>query len=409
MIYNLRKKMIWICGSAVVVVFTLIFLAIYVLGYHQLNQNMDMMADRISEGNGVFRPFDKDHPMPADMDRLPGFFTEETPYSTRFFTVWITSDGVATEVNLESVSSVKRTDALAYAKQALELGEERGWLDVYRYKIFATEGRLGIVFVDGGMNRSTTQALIFTSAAVLVGSMIVILAVILVVSKRVVRPIAQSYEKQTQFITDANHDLKTPLTLILTNLDIVEAELGHSEWLDDMRSEGQRMSALVSRLTALSRLDEDNVPLSVSEFSFSDVCCDTVSEFMPLIEGKGLTMTTALRPDLTLRGDEGAIRQLVTILLDNAVKYCDPGGEISLTASCKRQTELRLENTCAGVDSLALDRLFDRFYRADKARTAGTSFGIGLSLAKSIVEKHHGEIRAYKAGPGKIGFKVTLK
>ncbi len=409
MIYNLRRKMIWICCSAVIVVFGLIFSAIYILSVRQLNHNMDMMTDRISEGNGVFRPFDQNNPKPPGMDRSPDFFTEETPFSTRFFTVWVAEDGTIIGANLESVSSVSKEDAYAYAQAVLNEGNVRGWQGNFRYKVFSAMGGTGIVFVDGSMNRSMTRTLMLTSAAVLLGCMLVISIVIIVVSKRAVRPIAESYEKQKQFITDANHELKTPLTLILTNLEIVESELGHSEWLDDIRTEGQHMSALVAQLTALSRLDEDSPQMTTTEFSFSDVCRDTVSEFAPLIDRQGLTLTAYIQPELNLRGDEGAIRRLVTILIDNAVKYCDPTGDISLSASSKWQTELRVENACAGVDHMQLTRLFDRFYREDKARTAGASFGIGLSLAKSIAQKHGGEIKAYKAGPGRIGFRVTLK
>ncbi len=409
MIYNLRRKMIWICGVSLIVVFTLIFAAMYILSYRQLNDNMDMMADRISDNNGEFHPFDQNNPMTPGMDRNPGFFTEETPFSTRYFTVWIASDGKMIGANMESVSSVTREDAYAYAAEVLGGDAVRGWYGNYRYKIFSAQRGTGIVFVDGSMNRSTTRNLLLTALAVFLGNILVILVVLLVVSKRVVRPIAESYEKQKQFVTDANHELKTPLTLILTNLDIVESELGHNEWLDDIRAEGRRMSGLVSQLTDLSRLDEDNAPVPDTAFSFSDVCNDTVSEFAPLIDSKGLSMTAYIQPQLDVRGEEGAIRRLVTILIDNAVKYCDPGGDIWLSASGKRQTELCVENACANVDSLELDRLFDRFYRADRARTPGASFGIGLSLAKSIAEKHHGEIRAYKAGPDRIGFRVLLR
>ncbi len=409
MIYNLRRKMIWICCTCLIVVFALIFSAIYILGNRQLNNNMDMMTDRISEGNGVFRPFDQNNPMPPGMDRYPDFFTEETPFSTRFFTVWVAEDGKIIGANLESVSSVSKEDAYKYAQEVINEGDARGWQGNYRYKVFSAMRGTGIVFVDGSMNRSMTRTLMWTAALVLLGCMLIISVLIIAVSKRVVRPIAQSYEKQKQFITDAGHELKTPLTLILTNLEIVESELGHSEWLDDIRTEGQRMSTLVSQLTALSRLDEDVPQMPTMDFSFSDVCRDTVSEFAPLIDIKGLTMTAFIQPELKARGDEGSIRRLVTILVDNAVKYCDAGGDISLSASSKWQTELRVENSCAGVDNIELSRLFDRFYREDKARTAGTSFGIGLSLAKSIAEKHHGEIKAYKAGPGRIGFRVTLK
>ncbi len=409
MIDTLRKKMIGICCSAVLLAFALIFGAISIISNQQLSRNMDMMTDRISEGNGVFRPFDQNNPKPPGMDRYPDFFTEETPFSTRFFTVWLAEDGKIIGANLESVSSVTKEDAYAYAQAVINDGDARGWQGNFRYKVYSTVRGTGIVFVDGSMNRSMTRTLLWTAAAVLLGCMLVISVVIIAVSRRVVRPIAQSYEKQKQFITDANHELKTPLTLILTNLDIVESELGHSEWLDDIRAEGKRMSALVAQLTALSRLDEDAPQMPTADFSFSDVCSDTVSEFAPLIDKKGLTMTAFIQPELSLRGDEGAIRRLVAILLDNAVKYCDPGGEITLSLSAKRQTELRVENTCAGVDSMELSRLFDRFYREDKARTAGNSFGIGLALAKSIAEKHHGEIKAYKAGPNRIGFRVIVK
>ncbi len=409
MIYNLRKRMIWISCTAVLLVFALIFAAIYIIGTKQLNSNMDMMTDRISEGNGVFRPFDQENPMPPGMDRFSAFFTEETPFSTRFFTVWIAEDGKIIGANMESVSSVSKEDAYEYAEDVMKQKNDRGWQDNFRYKVFRAARRTGIVFVDGGTSRYMTRTLMFISGIVLIGSMAIIFVLIILLSKRAVRPVALSYEKQKQFVTDANHELKTPLTLILTNLDIVEAELGHSEWIDDIRTEGQRMGTLINQLTALSRLDEDNAQMPTADFSFSDVCSDTVSEFAPLIDSKGLTMTACVQPELRLRGDEGAIRRLVTILIDNAVKYCDPTGDIYLSASSKWQTELRVENACMGVDNMELDRLFDRFYREDKARTASTSFGIGLSLAKSIAEKHHGEIKAYKAGPGRIGFRVVLK
>ncbi len=409
MIDKLRRKMIWVSGTALVAVFLIIFVSIYVIGTQQLGTTMDMLCDRISDGDGRFHPFDKEHPRPPDMDRFPGFFTAETPFSTRFFVVRFDENGNAINANTESVSSITQEDAFEYAAQVQKKGDLRGWKGSYRYKIFDTPGGQSVVFVDGSMNKATTRTLLITAGCVLVGSMVVILFLIILLSKRAVRPMAESYEKQKQFVTDANHELKTPLTLILTNLDILETETGKNEWLDDIRSEGRRMSALVGQLTALSRLDEDRPQMQRIPFPLSEMVEDTISEFTPLANERGLTIHCGIQPGLQYTGDEGALRRVVAILLDNAVKYCDPSGSIFLSLDAKRHASLTVENTCREVDGIELNRLFDRFYRADKARTASGSFGIGLSLAQAIINQHHGEISAYKAGEGKIGFKIILK
>ncbi len=409
MIYKLRKKMLVICCSSVIGVFSLIFVLIAMFTIRRINASMDMVTDRISEGNGVFLPFDQNNPLPPGGEQIPGFFNEESPFSTRFFTVWIDKDGAIVGENIDSISSVTQEQAHTYAKKALNSGKERGWCAHFRYKIFDTDRGQGIVFVDSSTSQFLSRTIILIAGLVLLISMAVIVVLIVFLSKQAVRPIAQSYEKQKQFVTDANHELKTPLTLILTNLDIVESEYGHSEWIDDIRVEGQRMGSLISQLTALSRLDEDQIQMSVSEFSVSDLCCDTLSEFAPMVESEGFDLTFEIQPNVRCFGDEGAIRQLVAILLDNAVKYCDPAGSISVSLSSNRQTAIVVENTFCNVDQIELDRLFDRFYRADKARTAGSGFGIGLSLAQSIAGRHNGDICAYKAGPDKIGFKVILK
>ena len=227
-------------------------------------------------------------------------------------------------------------------------------------------------------------------------------------SKRVLRPVADSYEKQKQFITDANHELKTPLTLILSNLDIVESEMGKSEWLDDIRSEGERMGLLINQMVTLSRMDESENQLLSARFDLTNVVTDAVAEFQPLADERGLSLWVKLEPGLQYQGDKELIHRLVAILMDNAVKYCDPDGTIRVELFRRRHPVLLVENDYAAVDSLQLDRLFDRFYRADKARTFSGSFGVGLSIARSILRSHHGSISAYRR-EGIIGFRADLK
>ena len=195
----------------------------------------------------------------------------------------------------------------------------------------------------------------------------------------------------------------------MTNLDILEAEIGENEWLSDIRSEGERMGALVNQLVVLARMDEDKTNLEMQSFSLSDMIVDVISEFQMLVQERGKTLEAQIDPKVDYVGDETAVRRVVSILLDNAVKYCDDGGSIRLRLEKKKYPVLYVENPYADVGETELDKLFDRFYRADKARTFTGGFGVGLSIAKAIVTQHRGEISAYKKDTGHIGFKVIWR
>ena len=169
------------------------------------------------------------------------------------------------------------------------------------------------------------------------------------------------------------------------------------------------MTELVNQLVALSRMDEENHALNLADVALGKIVADTVSEFEPLAINRGKTMGANIDSDIIYHGDEALLRRLVGILMDNAIKYCDYGGDIVVTLHCNRHIVLTVENTYAAVGELELNRLFDRFYRADKARTFKGGYGVGLSMAKAIAEKHKGEIVAYKKDATHIGFRVTLK
>ena len=412
MIYRLQKRFILICTVSVLTVIALVFGVILVLNISSMNRNMDMLADRVSEGGGRF-PGSFDEPTP--FDKMPPrnepnfeFITPETPFATRHFTVFFDKSGEAVRTNTESIYSITDEVAIEYAENVLKDGNERGWISNYRYKLFSTEMGKGVVFVDGSMSRSSLMQSTVISGFVLLGCAALVLILIFLLSKKAVKPIAESYEKQKQFITDANHELKTPLTLILANLDIAESELGKNEWLDDIRAEGHRMTELVNQLVALSRMDEEGQPLNIREVALGQLVADTVSEFEPLAKERGKALTASIDKEISYLGDEALLHRLVGILMDNAIKYCDQGGEISVALHRGRRITLTVENTYAAVGELELNRLFDRFYRADKARKFTGGYGVGLSMAKAIVEKHKGEISAYKKDATHIGFKIVL-
>ncbi len=412
MIYRLQKKFILISTVSVMAVMTLVFAAIFILNVTSINRNLDILADTVSAGGGRFpSSFGDGHKpemKPPAKNPQFGFITPETRFATRHFTVLFDSEGNVESTNTEAIFSITEETAVAYARKVLTDSDGRGWLGNYRYKVYTAEQGTGTVFIDGSVSRSSLLQSMTIAGTVLLGCAALVLLLIVLLSKRVVKPIAESYEKQKQFITDANHELKTPLTLILANLDIAEAELGQNEWLDDIRAEGNRMTELVQHLVSLSRMDEEEQPLRLTKLSLSDMLTDLTAEFAPLAESRGKTLRADIPPDIEYCGDEALLARLFSVLLDNAVKYCDASGDIWVTLRRGRRITVAVENTYAAVSDIELSRLFDRFYRADRARTFSGGYGIGLSMAKAIAQKHKGEIFAYEKDSTHIGFKVVL-
>lgn len=226
MIGSLRRKFISISMISIFIVFSCIFISLMVFTKIQTNRSVDMLVDTISSNDGVFPKFDPSkRRMPVQMP-YSDVITEETQFSTRFFSVWLDEQKQIVNTNMDSVSTITEQDVEDYTDKVLKRGKESGWIGDYRYRIMDTENGTTVVFVNGNTYNNTSNRLLFTALLVLLGSASLILILTVVVSKRAVRPVAESYEKQRQFITDANHELKTPLTLILSNLDIVESELG---------------------------------------------------------------------------------------------------------------------------------------------------------------------------------------
>lgn len=376
MIYSLRKKFILASMVSIMIVLTSIFTVMFIMSNLQLNHAMDELTDAIAANDGVFPQFeDIARRLPAGPFPHTNVITEETPFSTRFFTVWLDSHNRAMNVNMDSVSSISQSEAQEYAETALEKGTQRGWVSDYRYKVFPANTGKAVVFVNGAMNHMMANRFLTVSFLILAGSSFVILILIVFISSLAVRPAAESYEKQKQFITDASHELKTPLTLILSNLDIVESEIGENEWLQDIRSEGERMRMLINQLVILSRMDEDQSNIIAQPFDLSEAALDTISEFEPLATERKKIVEKEIEPGIVYQ---------------------------------RRHPVIIVENTCYDVDHLELDKLCDRFYRADKARTFDGSFGVGLSIAKAIAKNHHGDISIYKR-EHMIGIKVELK
>ena len=426
MIKKLRQRFILVAMLAVILVLVIIMGSINIINYRSVTADADAILDILAENGGVFPGADTepgalpggqppqeagdpagDRPAPPEGGRIDGgfpfgredrrgIFSEETPFESRFFTVSLDADGKVSSADVASIAAVSEEEAAALAGEALETGRERGFLGTYRF--LRAEGSTGsrVIFLDCRRSLSNARSFLLISVLVsAVGAAAVFLLVILF-SKRALRPVAESYEKQKQFITDAGHELKTPLTIIDADISVLEMDLGQNEWLDDVKAQTKRLAGLTNDLVMLSRMEEGGQHLSIIDFPISDVVADEAQGFLSRARLDGKVFESAITPSLSYKGDEKSIRQLVSILLDNALKYSPEGGRIEVTLSERgKSIELSVFNTARDMDTKHLDKIFERFYRGDASRNSATGgHGIGLSVAKAITEAHGGTIAA---------------
>ena len=317
------------------------------------------------------------------------------PYESRYFFVGLDSDGNTLFSDTGKIAAIDTETAIEYAKEIWEDKNTKGFIDEYRYIL--TEDNIGykIFFLDCGRNLDSMHSFLFISVGISLTAFVIVSVLLLLLSSRIVRPISESYEKQAQFITNASHDLKTPLTIISADVDILEMDYGESEWFDDIKNQVKQLTNLTNNLVILSKMEEENSSLNMIDFPLSDVVSEAVASFESLAIAKGQTLNINIEPMISLCGDEKAIRQLVSILLDNAIKY-STGNIISLKLEkINRSAQLTVTNYTESIEKNDLKHLFDRFYRTDKSRNSMTGgHGIGLSVAKAICTAHKGSITA---------------
>ena len=219
----------------------------------------------------------------------------------------------------------------------------------------------------------------------------------------------QNIENQKRFITDASHELKTPITSIAASTDILELECGESEWTRNIHAQTRRMSKLVGELVALSRLDEAGAVLNREKFSLTEAAWEIVETVQPQAKAAGRSMSVDIQDDLVYTGDKAQIQKMMSVLLDNAVRYSDENGKIEFSVYREKKIYIHVKNSCRFTSPPDLDRLFDRFYRPDASRNSQTGgTGIGLSLAKAVAEKHGGSITAKCPDEDTILFEAVL-
>ena len=344
-----------------------------------------------------FPPQD-DGTKPPDDKKNDGFgrHDKNAVNSARYAAVAIDKNGNIIRTDVTHISSLTEEEATAITEALKNTASGTGTYNGFLYRISETKRADGkvIILLDNSMQISSFFTVLFISTGAGIFGWLLMLLLVILLSKKTITPVARSIEKQKQFVTNAGHEIKTPLAIILANTDAMELHNGENKWSKNIRAQTLRLSGLMQNLLMLAKMDESSTKLPMCSFDISTAAEDTVNAFIEPAALKGVMIEQDIQKGLQLNGNRDSIIQLMTVLLDNAVKYTESGGTIRAKLSGnEKNITLSIANTCEPIDHP--EKLFDRFYRGDSARTQKNGgYGIGLSVAQAIAELHKGTITA---------------
>lgn len=390
MIKKLRRKFILISLASVMAVLFIIMAIIFAFNYRSVVNRADTLAEILSANMGQFPRGEKLRGKRPD-------FTPETPYETRFFTVTADADGNIKSTNAMAIKAIGSEDIVSYAQRALEKGD-KGFLDSYRFLKKAQRDDTLIVFVDCTRDLHMFRNFVLTGISVcLIGLLLVYIAVFLL-SKLALSPVETAMARQKRFITDASHELKTPLTVIDASIEVIEMENGESRWTQNAKEQVIRLRDLCEGLVELTRLDERSSVGEHEEFDMSSVTHAAALPFEAPLEARGRRLVLDIGDGIRRKGNKKLVARLVTLLTDNAVKYSEGEGDVYVSLhQSGSKTVLEVVNPSTAEEG-EHPEFFERFWREDKSRSAEKGFGIGLSTAKAIADEHRGKIFAESNG-----------
>ena len=394
MIRKLRLKFVAVCMAMVTAVLAVVFMSVYFSVQRsaetlsrQVLQRVIQEADQ-SHGEGIFRP-DISITIGGDRVLLP------------YFTVGVWGNNAY--VTGGTYASLDDTEALSYILQdCLSQPQQEGIVERYGLRYLRQDNGLyqNIAFVDMSMETTMLHRLMRSYFLIVLAALILLLGVSILLSRWATAPVEKAWRQQRQFLSDASHELKTPLTVILSNAELLEAapmDQRPARWRDNILSEAKQMKVLVEQMLTLARADNNPMPSAsaMEAVSLSDLATDCALAFEPVAFEAGKPLEYEIAPDLTVTGDRDKLRRLISILLDNAIKYGADGGTIRLKLQkSDRHAQLVVSNPGEPIPPDKLPHLFERFYRADDSRGEKSGFGLGLSIAATVAQEHKASLRA---------------
>ena len=432
---KLRKKFIATAMLSLLIIIVLLLLILNLFNFMQITKRADNELMRLYNNNGKAAqagpyglPEGPDGDDQASGTARTGMFPGRKAFMTlgspdrglpdpRYFTVCVDRDGnsVFTFIN----TAISEESALEYAGDVLSqtggaeavTGPEKGYYGTWRYLAAPSLEGTDILLIFTDCSDGFYNALSLLKTSLLMGclTMGAMFLLVFLFSGKAVRPYVEAMEKQKRFISDAGHELKTPLAVISADTDVLELTGTENKWTKSIRDQITRMTSLISQLLLLARLDDPEKALNITDVSLSELLIGCIRDMDPRVAALQLTITEKITPGVQVRGDRELLRQLCNILLDNALKYTDDGGSVVIELKKGKNVRLAITNSCKDLSEEDPERFFERFYRSDpsRSRNSGGS-GIGLSSAKAICEAHHGTISAVRIPPESVCFYVIL-
>lgn len=399
MIKKLRKKLMIITIVSMISVVTVFILFLGFLNYRNMIQRADHVLSNISHQDEYIKT-ESNFPKGKEFDQI---------FESHYFTVTLNDDLSIVQTDLTRIRNIDQTQAEGYAIQIAQKDSEIGNISQYRYLLIQFDKQYKIFFLDMGKDIEMLLQFMQTALVICLLGIVMIGGLIYYFSNRILKPFIDNYHKQRQFITDAGHELKTPLTVIQADAEILEMDHGENEWISDIKIQTKRLTELTNDLITLSKMEEDSLKEMMIDFPISDIVEEICMSFESVARQRQKNFHYEITPMLSYVGEEKSIYRLVTILLDNAMKHSSKQGMIQ----CKlypsgQQICLSVKNSVQGLQKEQVSHLFDRFYQVDSSREKKQGFGLGLSIAKAIVENHHGKIQANLVDENILEIKVNL-
>lgn len=437
MIKKLKRRFIILAMVSLTVLLSVIVAGMNMINYSKVVSDADTKLEVLEENAGMImlenmmNPFgnfdeyyfDDDDGRAAFGHRGPGrhSMTRDEAEEARFFIVSADESGSVIQTYTDRISAVDTDEAAKYAEKALASGNESGFVGDFRYSVSESVSGNTVIFLDCGRTLGSFRAFLRASILMSVLGLLAVFFVILYFAGRIVRPVAESYEKQKRFITDAGHEIKTPLAIIKANIDLMDMELDSEavdrdelrENLGDIDDQVDRLTGLTNDLVYLSRMEEADNSLVMTEVPLSDIVSETAESFVPLAEEQGKAIGTDIEPMISVQGSTKELEKLLSIIIENAIKYSIPPRRIDCGEDEDGMPQppvisvvLRKEGKDAVIEvsndtdneltNEQLSHVFERFYRMDSSRNSQTGgHGIGLSMASAIVNAHGGRISAH--------------